>query len=127
MNLRRLRWLHIEKTTMIYFPIIFAIASFLFFGSSCLLFPRMRTEFQRYGIPQFRVVTGVLQILGAIGLLVGFYVAWLGLASSIGLFLLMSAGVVVRRWIKDSWLQSIPAIFYMLLSASLAVYYSSLL
>ncbi len=54
-----------------FFQIISAFA-FLFYGFACLMSSELVVEFERYRLSKFRVLTGVLEVLGAIGLLVGF-------------------------------------------------------
>lgn len=73
-------------------------------------------EFERYRLSKFRFVTGSLQILGCIGLAIGFYNAWFALLASLGLALQMFLGVMVRIYIKDSLWQTVPAIFFCILN-----------
>ena len=101
------------------FLLYFSALSFLFFGIGCLRSPRFIAEFERYGVPQFRRLTGVLQLCGGIGILGGFYWNPLQVLSCFGLALLMFFGVGIRIKIKDSFLQSFPAAFYCLLNAYL--------
>jgi len=63
---------------------------------------------------------GILQVLGAIGLLVGLHTSWIGQFSAAGLALMMLCGVGVRIKIKDTVIQTIPAFAYMVLNAYLA-------
>lgn len=77
----------------------------------------MKNEFARYGLAKQRVLTGILQIIGATGILMG--MKWsplLVLIAAGGLFVLMVAGYIVRLRIKDSFLLSLPALFYAVLS-----------
>lgn len=46
--------------------------SFLFYGTSCLTTAHMKKEFQRFGYPRQRLLTGYLQLLGALGLIIGY-------------------------------------------------------
>ena len=80
-----------------------------------------RREYARYGLPQFRAFIGAIQLLGALGLIAGIYVPLIGQLASGGLALLMLCGVGVRIKIKDSLLQTLPALIYMILSAYLAL------
>ncbi len=79
----------------------------------------MQQEYARYGLTRFRNLVGGLQLLGAVGLLVGLHQPWAGLMGSGGLALLMMLGVGVRIKIKDSLLQTLPAFAYMILNAYL--------
>ena len=76
----------------------------------------MILEFERYGMPQYRKLTGILQILASIGLLAGFFNIWFVLISSLGLALQMICGVAVRVKIKDSLAQAFPALFFCFLN-----------
>ena len=99
--------------------LIFSALSFLFFGIGCLRSPYLIAEFERYGVPQFRTLTGLLQLLGGMGILLGYYWIPLQLFSCFGLTLLMLFGVGVRIKIKDNFIQSFPAAFYCLLNSYL--------
>jgi predicted histidine transporter YuiF (NhaC family) len=80
----------------------------------------MVLEFKRWGVPGLRLCTGLLEILGAIGLLVGQWLPWIGLLSAIGLSLLMVCGLLVRLRIRDSFLQTLPAVVYLAVSVLVA-------
>ena len=99
---------------------IFCLFSFCLYGFRCALTAHMATEFARYGIPQFRVLTGILQLVAAFGLLVGFFYPWIGALAAGGLSLQMACGLIVRIRIKDSIIQCVPAMFYLLLCAWLS-------
>jgi len=100
--------------------IVFVAVAFLFYGLSCLFSVRLVKEFERYGLSRYRVLTGILQLLGAVGLLTGFLNAWIGLSAAMGLSLLMLAGFVTRLKIRDSFWQTMPSFFFMLLNAYIA-------
>lgn len=77
----------------------------------------MKLEFERYKLSKYRALVGILQIFGGFGLLIGFYLSPRLIAlASLGLILLMMGGIIVRLRIKDSLLQTLPAITYALLS-----------
>lgn len=95
--------------------------SFLFFGLGCFLAPRMKIEFIRYGLGSYRKPVGILQLIGALGLLYGYYqMPLVTLIAAIGLAMLMVLGFLVRIKIKDSPLQSFPALFYAVLNFYIA-------
>lgn len=96
--------------------IIFLAVSFLFYGCACLFTDHMIHEFKRYGLPQFRLLIGTLEILGAIGLLVGYMIPAIQILAAGGLALLMLCGCLLRLKIKDSILQIAPAFSFLLLS-----------
>jgi hypothetical protein len=76
----------------------------------------MKAEFERFNLKKFGLFVIILEILGAIGLLVGLIYTPILLLSSGGLALLMLIGVITRIKTKDSLLVTIPALFFMLLN-----------
>lgn len=101
--------------------LIFSSISFFFFGIGCFISPKLVAEFNRYGIPQFRILTGILQIVGAAGIFAGYAYAPLQWLSTGGLSLLMLCGVGIRIKIKDGFWQTLPALLYCGLNAVLCL------
>ncbi len=100
----------------------------MYYGTMCLFSNKMALEFERFGLsPTQRQLTGVSQILGSIGLLIGLWQPLLGLIGSGGLALLMLLGFLTRLKIRDSLVQSLPAFLYLLLNAYLALIYAGFL
>lgn len=99
--------------------ILLSSLSFLIYGISWFTSPHMKSEFKRFGMEKFGLLTAVLEIIGALGLLVGFMINSILLISSGGLALLMFLGVLVRLKVKDSLLVSLPALFFMALNTSI--------
>ena len=97
--------------------VILSSFSFLFYGISYFVSPHMKNEFKRFKLEKLGLLTIVLEILGALGLLIGLWYKPLLLLSSGGLALLMFLGVIVRIKLKDSLWISLPAVFYMGLNA----------
>jgi hypothetical protein len=97
-------------------PTLVLIISFLVYGTRCLFAEAMVLEFHRWGVSGLRRITGILEVLGAFGLVVGQWIPWVGLMSAAGLSILMTCGLVVRIRIRDSLLQTLPAIFYLIVS-----------
>lgn len=93
--------------------ILFAAMSFFFFGFNCVFSNKMKLEFKRYGLVNYRNMTGILQILGSFGLLLGLKFPVFITISSAGLSILMLMGVITRVVIKDTITQLLPAIFYL--------------
>ncbi len=64
---------------------------FLVIGSMTVAGRKLFVEnFRRFGYPQwFRIVTGSLEVLGGIGLLIGVWLPWLAALASAGLTLVM--------------------------------------
>lgn len=101
--------------------------SFFGYGSSCLFARSMRLEFERYRLSRWRVLTGCLQLAGALGILLGWYEPWLGLLASGGLTLQMLLGVGVRIVIHDRWWQALPALSYAAINAWLCAGFYAML
>lgn len=101
---------------MIELGLLFSGVSFFFFGIGCWINPHLKKEFIRYQIPQFRTLTGLLQLLGSLGIGLGFWSLPLQIFSTAGLSLLMFFGLCVRIKIKDTLIQSFPAFFYCVLN-----------
>lgn len=90
--------------------------SFLAYAISYFKTPYMKNEFKRFGLEKFAFSIIVLEILGALGLLVGLKYEIMLSMSSLGLALLMLAGVIVRIIVKDNLKVTLPALFFMLLN-----------
>ena len=102
-----------------FFCLLTAVA-FLVYGPCCIFSGHMVVEFERYRLARFRKLTGYLQILGAIGLLVGFlFIPAAGLVAALGLCVQMLLGFGVRLLIRDSLLQCLPSFGFMLINAGL--------
>jgi hypothetical protein len=94
---------------------------FVLYGIQCLSSRFMLLEFERFGQSRFRVLTGVLEILGGLGVLIGIRIPALGIFSASGLCILMAMGVVVRVRIGDRPLQIAPAFFFALLNSGIVI------
>ncbi len=102
--------------------ILFISISFFFYGLGCFYSPKMFEEFKRFGLSsQQRQLTGFFQVLGAVGLALGFYfIPLLGFIAALGLSVLMSLGFGVRLKIKDTFIQSFPSFFFAALNLYVA-------
>jgi hypothetical protein len=106
---------------MVKFLLIANALFFVFYGIQCFTSRYMKDEFRRFGLPDSqRILTGVLQLLGAAGLIVGLYVSVLGVISAMGLALMMLVAFGVRMRIKDSFAESAPSLIFMVLNGYLA-------
>lgn len=76
----------------------------------------MVEEFSRYGVPQFRRLIGWLEVAGGLGLLAGYFVPVVQIFAAGGLALLMLLGCLLRIKIKDSLVQILPAMTFLVLS-----------
>ena len=103
---------------------LFSGIAFVIYGISCLSTQKMKEEFVRFGLDEWRITTGYLQLLGGLGLVIGtfFNLNLLALSAS-GLGLLMLMGFITRLRIKDSVLASSPALIFMLVNFFLAFYF----
>jgi len=96
---------------------LFCALSFIGYGASCLAAGHMIREFERYGLSRYRQITGLLQLLGSAGLLVGFWFPPIGALAAGGLALQMFLGFGVRLRIRDGFVRSFPAFAYLMISA----------
>lgn len=87
--------------------------SFLFYAISYFVGTHMKNEFKRFNLEKLGFLVIMLEIVGALGLLIGIWYKPLLLVSSAGLALLMFLGVIVRIKMKDNLWISLPALFYM--------------
>lgn len=101
--------------------ILFNDLSFIGYGTACFLSSRMKREFMRYRLGAQRVVVGLLQWAAGVGLLAGMWVPWMGQVAAGGLALMMLLAVGVRIRIRDGVLQTMPALFYLMLNAYLCL------
>ncbi len=101
---------------------IVSIVAFFFYGLSVLLGGAMAEEFDRYGLAGLRRFTGFLEVLGALGLILGFFVPGLTVAAAGGLSLLMLAGVAVRARSGDSPAEALQALVMLGVNLFILVY-----
>ena len=94
---------------------------FIVYGVFCAFTPSMVADFHRFGLDNLRILTGILEILGGIGLLVGLKwrpALWL---SAGGLALLMLIAFGVRLKMQDSVVLSTPSFALMVLNVYILV------
>ena len=99
--------------------VLFSSLAFIGYAISYFVSPNMKKEFERFDLKGFGIYVIILEVLGAVGLLVGLFYQPLLLLSSAGLTLLMFFGVLTRIKTKDSLLISTPALFFMFLNAAI--------
>jgi len=97
--------------------ILISSLSFLSYSISYFISPHIKNEFKRFKLERLGLLTIILEILGAIGLLVGLIFKPILLISSGGLALLMVFALLVRIRSKDSLRVSLPAIFFIALNS----------
>jgi len=106
---------------IITYIIWFTSIAFLYFAYGCFGSQFIIDEFNRYKLIKYRKLVGLLQLLGALGLLIGLYFSPLLLAiAAIGLCILMLLGFAVRLKIKDNFLQSSPSFLFAFLNFIIA-------
>jgi hypothetical protein len=77
----------------------------------------MVEEFDRYGLPRLRVLTGTLQIAAACGIVAGhFYRPFLVMAAG-GLAMMMLVAFVTRLKIRDPFSAALPSLSLFLLNS----------
>ena len=90
--------------------------SFLGYGVAYFNSIKMKSEFKRFGLAKVGALTATLEILGALGLLVGLKFNPILLVSAGGLAVLMLLGVAVRIKVGDTLWVTMPAFFFMILN-----------
>lgn len=98
-----------------------SVAAFLFYGTACLLSPKLVAEFERYRLARWRALVGWLEIAGAAGLLAGQFFPPLKIAASAGLFALMLCGLWARWRIRDPWYALAPAFVLALVNLAICL------
>lgn len=98
----------------------FSGISFFIYGYNCLFSEYMRQEFIRFSLSETqRIITGVAQMIGGLGLFLGLFYPILGLLAAVGLCLLMFMGFTVRLKIRDKLRESLPSFLFMVLNGYL--------
>ncbi len=100
---------------------VLSVTLFLGYGVSCLFMGAMVEEFARYDLSRFRRLVGLLEVLGALGLLASLFIPMLVFPSAGGLALLMALGVVTRVRVRDPWIEAIPAAILLMINLFLCV------
>lgn len=99
--------------------VLISCFSFFAYGIAYFTTSKMKKEFIRFGLAKFGKLTALLEIFGALGLLIGLIFTPLLVFSAGGLLLLMLLGVAVRIRIKDPLLVIVPAFSFFVLNAYL--------
>ena len=81
----------------------------------------MKLEFERYGLGRYRTLTGFLELLGGLGIILGLKFKELYFLSTLGLTLLMFLGIIARLRVKDKFISILPAIIYFFLNLYLFI------
>lgn len=89
---------------------------FLWYGTTCFVSKTMIAEFERYRLPQLRILTGTLQIAGGLGIFAGHFYRPVLLLSAGGLALMMLVAFVTRLRIRDSFFLAVPSLSLLVLN-----------
>lgn len=103
--------------SLLYLLVFISSLSFMGYGISYFNSSKMKTEFKRFGLAKVGALTAILEILGALGLLIGLKFNPILLISAGGLAVLMLLGVAVRIKVRDPLWVTLPALFFMILNA----------
>ncbi len=102
--------------------IVFSSLSFIAYGILCLYSKKLKKEFERFGLKKYRVLVGILELIGGIGLLIGLLIPVVLSISAGGLAILMLLGFIVRLKMKDGFWLSFPSVFFMILNFYVFIY-----
>ncbi|HEV3153177.1 MAG TPA: DoxX family protein [Candidatus Baltobacteraceae bacterium] len=100
--------MHIAATVI---GVLLALAFLVIGGAKIAGVSTMREAASHFGIPYntYRAI-GVLEIAGALGVLIGFVNKALGIAAGIGLFLLLIGAVASHLRVRDPFVKLLPAL-----------------
>ena len=99
------------------FIILFISISFIFYALNAIFSKKMKDEFTRWGFQDYRILISCIQLLSGLFLLLSFFYPFLIIYCSSIFFILMLGAIFVRIRIKDSFLDTLPALFYFFLNA----------
>jgi DoxX-like family len=94
---------------------------FAWYGMSCFLSKKTITEFARYRLARFRVLTGLLQVAGSLGLVAGHFFRPILIVSAGGLTTMMFLALITRFRIRDPWYAALPAFLLFALNLFIVV------
>ena len=90
--------------------------SFLYYGINSFISKKMVLEYKRWSFASKRYLIAFSQIFASVGLILGFYYNFLTIIFSFLLFLMMIGAMITRFRVKDSFLNTLPSIFYAILN-----------
>ena len=103
----------------------FSGISHIIYGLMAIFLPFYIDEFNRYQLPDLRILVGFIQIISGFFLVSKYQKTYL--LSSLSLALLMLGAIVVRIFINDPFYLTLPAIFYFFLNSYLTYITSKIL
>jgi hypothetical protein len=90
--------------------LVLSIVLFLAYGIHILFLGGMAADFERFGLSRIRRLTGALEVLGALGLIVGGLVPVLIVPTASALAALMFFGIAARVRARDPFSPALPAL-----------------
>lgn len=79
--------------------------------------PMVMASMRAVGVPESRVsLLAVLEILGAIGLIVGIWIPWVGVAATAGLALYFLGAVIAHVRVRSAAKEALPAVVILLIA-----------
>ena len=99
--------------------ILISAFSFFFYSVRSIFSSHMISEYSRWGLERARIFISLLQFFSALFLIIGLWNLYILLISSFFLTIMMIFAILVRIKIRDSFLDSVPAVFYALLNLSI--------
>ena len=97
--------------------ILFISFSFIFYALHALFAKNMKDEFSRWKLQKYRILISFIQLLSGLSLLLSFFYPFLVIYCSSIFFTMMLGAIFVRIRIKDSFLDTLPALLYFFLNA----------
>ena len=102
---------------MLYTALVLVSAfSFLFYSVRSFYSKNMIVEYSRWGFSKFRILISLFQLFAGVALIIGLDNLKLLTLTSFLLAVMMVCAIIVRIKIKDSFVDSLPAIFYAVLN-----------
>lgn len=78
--------------------------------------------FKNLKLPQwFRLVTGWVELVGVVGLIIGFWLSWVVVIAGVWLGITMLVGMIAHIRVKDPLSKSTPAFVLLVISITLSV------
>ena len=96
--------------------ILFISFSFLFYALHALFSQKMKDEFSRWGVQKYRILISCVQLLSGFSLLLSFFYPFLVIYCSSIFLIMMMGAIFVRIRVKDSFLDTLPALLYFFLN-----------
>ncbi len=100
---------------------VFSAVAFIAYGIACVSSKSMVGDFRRFHLEHLRIFTGILEILGGIGLLVGLWWLPAQVIAGSGLALLMLCAFALRLHVRDSVAASLPSFVLLLLNGYIVI------